>query len=260
MDSHIEAQLRACETCERHSTAQAVNTWPKDEAIWTRIHIDWAHDHSLGEILIVVDAFSGWLEAVPCPSRATGEVIKVLREIFARFGTPRTIVSDNGKEFTGEQFSAWLTRLGIRILHSPQYHPKSNGAAERMVRYVKEGLRTARKLQADPIAFLQKLLFVHRSTSRRPEGGSPARLMLSREPACPLVGPFKQGECVVYNPKPGVHKEATFIVRKGTNTSVIEVDRGKPIVAHDNQVSPQIPRRSNRVRRPPIRFTGGGDV
>lgn len=54
-------------------------------------------------LLVLVDAFSGWVEAYPsCSERAT-EVVKVLlKEIIPRYGFPDIIQSDNGPSFTYE--------------------------------------------------------------------------------------------------------------------------------------------------------------
>jgi hypothetical protein len=141
MNNDIEQRIRNCEICERPSTAQSMHSWPK-AAVWSRLHIDWAYSNKLGEILVIVDPTSGWLEAFPCQSRATSSVINALREVFARFGIPNTLVSDNAKEFKSEELENWCKLTGIKQIFTPEYHPQSNGAAERMVRHIKDSFRT----------------------------------------------------------------------------------------------------------------------
>ena len=61
--------------------------------------MDWGYVKDQGNILVVVDAGSGWIEAFPAGNR-TSQTVKVhLSQIFARFGIPRILVSDNGPEF-----------------------------------------------------------------------------------------------------------------------------------------------------------------
>ena len=46
--------------------------------------------------LIVVDAFSKWLEVIPMSSMTSLKTIKVLRTLFALYLMPEEMVSDNG--------------------------------------------------------------------------------------------------------------------------------------------------------------------
>ena len=85
--------------------------------------MDWAHIPNVGDVLIVVDAGSGWLEAKLLPDRATKEVIGMLRELFCRLGVPDTLVSDNAKEFVSKHLKSWLENIGCRQVLAPIYHP-----------------------------------------------------------------------------------------------------------------------------------------
>ena len=89
--------------------------------------MDWGYVKYQGNILVIVDAGSGWIEAFPAGNR-TSQTVKVhLSQIFARFGIPRIFVSDNGPEFLSSDLKQWCESLGIKKLESPIYHPRANG-------------------------------------------------------------------------------------------------------------------------------------
>nr|GEY18000.1 reverse transcriptase domain-containing protein [Tanacetum cinerariifolium] len=71
-----------------------------------------AADH-LGNkyILVAVDYFSKWVEAKALPTNDARVVVKFLKSLFSRFGTPRAIINDRGTHFCNDQFAKVMTRL-----------------------------------------------------------------------------------------------------------------------------------------------------
>ena len=57
-------------------------------------------------------------------------VIDCLCSVFARFGVPNTVVTDNGTCFVSSEFEAYLNSNGIKHYTSAPYHPASNDLAE----------------------------------------------------------------------------------------------------------------------------------
>nr|GEY31469.1 DNA-directed DNA polymerase [Tanacetum cinerariifolium]GEY40741.1 DNA-directed DNA polymerase [Tanacetum cinerariifolium] len=55
-------------------------------------------------ILVAVDYLSKWVEAKALPTNDARVVCKFLKSLFARFGTPRAIISDCGTHFCNDQF------------------------------------------------------------------------------------------------------------------------------------------------------------
>ncbi|GJX83152.1 reverse transcriptase domain-containing protein [Tanacetum coccineum] len=56
-------------------------------------------------IHVAVDYLSKWVEAKALPTNDAQVVIKILKSLFARFGTPRAIISDRGTHFCNDQFA-----------------------------------------------------------------------------------------------------------------------------------------------------------
>ncbi len=73
-------------------------------------------------------------------STTTQRTLDELRLMFALYGFPEEVVSDNGPQFTSNEFANFMSKNGIKHTLVPPYHPQSNGAAERSVRVVKEAL------------------------------------------------------------------------------------------------------------------------
>ncbi|KAL1480419.1 hypothetical protein MTO96_051039 [Rhipicephalus appendiculatus] len=65
---------------------------------------------------------------------------KELRAMFARFGIPEMLVSDNGTALTSEEFTEFARSNQIRHITVAPYHPSSNGEIERMVQETKQVL------------------------------------------------------------------------------------------------------------------------
>jgi len=96
------------------------------------------------EPLTVRDMFSRYVLVVRLlPDQRWRPVQTVFRQLFARYGLPRVIRTDNGGPFasTGpaglSRLSAWWTALGIRVEFTRPGHPEDNGAHEQMHRVLK---------------------------------------------------------------------------------------------------------------------------
>ena len=54
-------------------------------------------------LLVMIDAFTGWIEGFPTQTEKAEEVVKkLLHEIIPRFGLSRSLQSDNGTSFTSK--------------------------------------------------------------------------------------------------------------------------------------------------------------
>ena len=129
--------------------------------------------------LIVIDAYSKWLEVHCMKSTTSNATIEKLREIFATHGLPATLVSDNGSNFTSSEFEEFMKRNGIKHIKVAPYHPASNGLAERAVQVFKEGFE---KMGEGSIQTkISRLLLRYRTTPHSMTGVPPAELLMKRK-------------------------------------------------------------------------------
>ncbi|XP_043202462.1 uncharacterized protein K02A2.6-like [Amphibalanus amphitrite] len=183
MDAELEALARDCAACmeKRGAPPRAeLHPWEPTDSCWFRVHIDFAGPFQGSFFLIVYDSYSRWVEAVPMRETSTESTVRVLREMFARFGLPVQVVSDNGPQLTATAFSQFLNSNGIRHIRTAPWHPSSNGAAERAVQTVKNGLKAALKDGGTLSQRLQRFLLAYRVAPHATTGRSPAEMMLGR--------------------------------------------------------------------------------
>ena len=113
----------------------------------------------------------------------------VLYSIFAPYGFPEEIVSDNGPRFTAAVFRNFLSRNGIKQTLVPLYHPASDGAAERSVQILKRNLEKQviqNKQHLSVSTRLANFLSAYRNTPYTVTGETPESLFLKRSPRTKL--------------------------------------------------------------------------
>nr|GEW88078.1 reverse transcriptase domain-containing protein [Tanacetum cinerariifolium] len=77
-------------------------------------------------ILVAVDYLSKWVEAKALPTNDARVVCKFLKYLFARFRTPRAIISDRGTHFCNDQFAKVMLKYGVTHRLAIAYHPQTS--------------------------------------------------------------------------------------------------------------------------------------
>lgn len=186
LDQDIEKFVKGCRASNLASPdpkKSSLSLWPKARESFERVHIDLFGPIGGHNFLILIDAFSKWIEVFVMSSTDSKTVLDKLREVFARFGIPKTIVSDNGRQFVSFEFENFCKRNGIVHKTSAPYHPATNGAAENAVGIIKKGLikmlGDARNT-IDVNTLLSRYLLGYRNAIHSSTGESPAILFLNR--------------------------------------------------------------------------------
>ncbi|GJY70929.1 reverse transcriptase domain-containing protein [Tanacetum coccineum] len=78
-------------------------------------------------ILVAVDYLSKWVEAKALPTNDARVVVKFLKSLFARFRTPRAIISDHSTHFCNDQFAKVMLKYGVTHRLSTAYYPQTSG-------------------------------------------------------------------------------------------------------------------------------------
>ncbi|GJU23418.1 reverse transcriptase domain-containing protein [Tanacetum coccineum] len=135
-DAHT--MIKSCDTCQRQGKISQRDEMPQNAIQVCEIFDVWGINFmgpfpsSRGNkyILVAVDYLSKWVEAKALPTNDARVVVKFLKSLFARFGTPRAIISDRGTHFCNDQFAKVMSKYGVTHRLATAYHPQTSGQVE----------------------------------------------------------------------------------------------------------------------------------
>ncbi|KAG8486107.1 hypothetical protein CXB51_019468 [Gossypium anomalum] len=132
------AYVKSCDRCQRVENVTNRNETPRTNIIEVELFDVWGIDFlgpfppSFGHkyILVAVDYVSKWVKAEAYPTNDAIVVIKSLQKhMFTRFGTPRSIISDDGSHFVNKWLKWLLDKHGVKHKVATVYHPQTSGQA-----------------------------------------------------------------------------------------------------------------------------------
>ena len=171
----IQSKVSNCEFCQenlRRKRKEPLITTPLPERVWKKIGVDLC-EHEGKQFLVVIDYYLRLPEITYMSSTTSNAVINKLKDIFARWGVPDKIVSNNGPQFSSDQFRKFSQEYDFKHTTTSPYYPQANGEADNRVRIAKTILR-----QHDP--FLA-LMSYRAATPHSATVASPCQLMMGRE-------------------------------------------------------------------------------
>ncbi|GJS31218.1 reverse transcriptase domain-containing protein [Tanacetum coccineum] len=169
-DAHT--MIKSCDTCQRQGKISQRDEMPQNAIQVCEIFDVWGIDfmgpfpssHGNKYILVAVDYLSKWVEAKALPTNDARVVVKFLKSLFARFGTPRAIISD-----------------------PTAYHPQTSGQVEVSNRCLKHILeRTVGENRASWFDKLDEALWAFRTAFKTPIGCTPYKLVYGKSCRLPI--------------------------------------------------------------------------
>jgi hypothetical protein len=129
---------KGCQGCQEHAGIQRVPVSELHSIVKPWPFRRWALD-VIGEIkpksskghkyiLVWIDYFTKWIEAIPLKEVTQDEVISFIQKyIIFRFGIPETITTYQGSVFTGQKMVKFAENIGFKLLTSTPYYAQANG-------------------------------------------------------------------------------------------------------------------------------------
>ncbi len=182
----VEEFVRHCSACEASGKSAQSERVPVGAVKppvrpWQKVAIDitgpffTAPKHQQN-IVVITDYFSKYPEILLTTDTTTRKIIDWLEEVFARFGNPQILISDNGPQFTSREFKSFLYAKNIIHDPVPVYTPMQNGLVEVFNRSLKNN---ARIINTEGTTFKSGMLdFLASFRSTAPENSvSPSELL-----------------------------------------------------------------------------------
>ncbi|UYV69441.1 K02A2.6-like [Cordylochernes scorpioides] len=106
-------------------------TWPEKQ--WHRLHLDLAGPFMGRMFLVLVDAYSKWIEIFILKDITRKTILSHLGEIFARFVLPEFLVTNNGRQFVSGEFEQFTKMNGIRHTKTSPNNPSTKANLQRFL-------------------------------------------------------------------------------------------------------------------------------
>ena len=169
-----------CQVTTRETTREPLQMSPLPEGPWKEVSVDFKELSGGGYLLVVYDDYSRYPVVEVITSVSSKTVIPRLNKIFAEFGIPETVRSDNGPPFNSKEFGEFSQRIGFTHRRVTPLWPRANGEVERFMRTLKKTIEAAKVEQRPWKEELCELLRNYRATPHCTTRKAPATVLFNR--------------------------------------------------------------------------------
>ena len=185
MDKLVERQLGQCIPClaaTQKNSKEPLRMSELPDGPWEKVDIDFCGPMPTGEyLLVLVDEYSRFPIVEIVKSITARTISAKLDKIFAEYGIPLEVKSDNGPPFNSQDFANFAKELNFRHRKITPYWPQANAEAERFMKTVQKAIRTAHIQGRDWKKELQNFLRNYRATPHVTTTVSPGEVLFGRK-------------------------------------------------------------------------------
>ncbi|XP_047501218.1 uncharacterized protein K02A2.6-like [Penaeus chinensis] len=191
----IEYLVQQCSICQETSRSHTKETLIPHELPtqpWQYVGTDLFH-YGGNDYLIIAGYYSKFPVIRKMPMHVTSQaVIKGLKNLFSEYRVPEKVYSDNGRQYSSEEFAMFASNWEFEHITSSHHYPQSNRFIERIIQTVKNIIDKAKRSNKDP----EMALLTLRTTPLDSKLPSPAELLIGRKMRSnlPLHLPTKEGQ------------------------------------------------------------------
>ena len=180
LNDQLEQLVLNCPLCLKYSRSkkkhdthcalgQEVPVFP-----WTKLTTDIFHFEG-NSYLLLVD-YTSFPIMRKLKSMTAQHIADHIKQIFAKYGWPNTLVSDNRPCYASKIFKQLMTEYQVNHITSLPHYPQSNGLAEKYVQIIKNLFHKAKEEEQD----LHKCLMTYRNTPLSSQLQLPMQILSSR--------------------------------------------------------------------------------
>jgi len=178
MSAEIKECISMCEICHKYDTSPQKETLMSHDVPtrpWEKVGVD-LFEIENRDYLVTVDYYSNYWEIDRLYTTTAKTVVQKLKSHFARYGIPNQVVSDNGPQFSCEEFASFAKCWDFEHVPSSPGNSKANGKAESAVKSAKRLLKkTADGGEDQYLALLDS-----RNTPNQGMDSSPVQRLMNR--------------------------------------------------------------------------------
>ena len=142
MTSDISNYVQSCLRCTQNNPIRRkppghLKSIEPPEGVWQLLAMDFygpiipTSRRGNKYIISLTDILSKFVITKAVRDCTTDTAARFLQDVICQYGTPKSLLTDNGTHFTSTMMNQLLQRLGITHIFSTPYHPQTNGQIER---------------------------------------------------------------------------------------------------------------------------------
>ncbi|XP_074377568.1 uncharacterized protein LOC141719086 [Apium graveolens] len=154
-------------------------------------------------IVVAIDYFTKLIEAKALAKITTKKIAQFFWEnVICRYGIPRILVTDNGKQFDNAEFREYCDDNNIELRFTSVAHPQANGRAKVVNRIILDGLKKSVECSRNTwVDELLPILWAYRTTCKVTTEATPFMLVYRSEAVVPLEITHASPRIEAYEPE-----------------------------------------------------------
>ena len=197
MRQEIEEYVKKCRSCQLNKVLKPRKKAPMEITTTTGLPFERCSSDIVGPlpvtqkgnkyILTFQDDLSKYVIGVPIGQQDAETVAREFAtQVILKYGTPSTVLTDQGSNFLSEVFKSTCKLLRIKKIQTTAFHPESNGGLERSHRVLVEYLRHyVREDQTNWDEWVPFTMFAYNTTEHTATGYTPFELVFGHTSTLP---------------------------------------------------------------------------